>query len=413
MTLEQIQDLKKRHDNAVAAMRDAATALSVEGLTDVRKSELEATFAKAEKEQEQAYQSFQRSQKAFEAEKRSAELFYDNEERSGRANDKRNPEEVNADFNAVFRKYMIQGEARMTDAERSILEKRGTSTLIAGTNSLGGFTVPVSLANQIIQSMKAYGGVLEVANLLLTDSGNTLNFPTNNDTSAKAVLVAEGSAATVQDTTFAQVAVGAYTYRDLIKLSKELIQDSAFDIEAYVANLMGTRFGRAANESCTTGTGSSQPQGVVTGSTLGKTAASATAITFAEILDLVHSVDPEYRRNGRFMMHDNVLAYIKKLSIGASDARPLWQPSFIVGEPATIDGFQYVINQDMDSTINTASKLILFGDFSKYLVRQSRALEILRNEYLYMGTGEIGLFGFARWDAKLLDTAAVKHLITA
>jgi HK97 family phage major capsid protein len=249
--------------------------------------------------------------------------------------------------------------------------------------------------------------------LLLTDSGNTLNFPTNNDTSAKAVLVAEGSAATVQDTTFAQVAVGAYTYRDLIKLSKELIQDSAFDIEAYVANLMGTRFGRAANESCTTGTGSSQPQGVVTGSTLGKTAASATAITFAEILDLVHSVDPEYRRNGRFMMHDNVLAYIKKLSIGASDARPLWQPSFIVGEPATIDGFQYVINQDMDSTINTASKLILFGDFSKYLIRQSRALEILRNEYLYMGTGEIGLFGFARWDAKLLDTAAVKHLITA
>jgi HK97 family phage major capsid protein len=394
-------------------MRDAATALSVEGLTDVRKSELEATFDKAEKEQEQAYQSFQRSQKAFEAEKRSAELFYENEERGGRANDKRNPEEVSADFNAVFRKYMIQGEARMTDAERSILEKRGTNTLIAGTNSLGGFTVPVSLANQIIESMKAYGGVLEVANLLLTDSGNTLNFPTNNDTSAKAVLVAEGSAATVQDTTFAQVAVGAYTYRDLIKLSKELIQDSAFDIEAYVANLMGTRFGRAANESCTTGTGSSQPQGVVTGSTLGKTAASATAITFAEILDLVHSVDPEYRRNGRFMMHDNVLAYIKKLSIGASDARPLWQPSFIVGEPATIDGFQYVINQDMDSTINTASKLILFGDFSKYLVRQSRALEILRNEYLYMGTGEIGLFGFARWDAKLLDTAAVKHLITA
>ncbi|MFN9114564.1 MAG: phage major capsid protein, partial [Bacteroidota bacterium] len=376
---------------AVSAMKEAASALNVEGLTDVRKSELEATFAKAEKEQEEAYQSFQRSQKAFEAEKRSAELFYENEERGGRANDKRNPEEVNADFNAVFRKYMIQGEARMTDAERSILEKRGTNTLIAGTNSLGGFTVPVSLANQIIESMKAYGGVLEVANLLLTDSGNTLNFPTNNDTSAKAVLVAEGSAATVQDTTFAQVAVGAYTYRDLIKLSKELIQDSAFDIEAYVANLMGTRFGRAANESCTTGTGSSQPQGVVTGSTLGKTAASATAITFAEILDLVHSVDPEYRRNGRFMMHDNVLAYIKKLSIGASDARPLWQPSFIVGEPATIDGFQYVINQDMDSTINTASKLILFGDFSKYLVRQSRALEILRNEYLYMGTGEIGL----------------------
>jgi HK97 family phage major capsid protein len=255
--------------------------------------------------------------------------------------------------------------------------------------------------------------MLQVSDILITDGGNPLNFPTNDDTSAKAVLVSEGGSATVQDTTFAQKTLNAFMYRDLVKLSYELIQDSAFDIEAYIVRLMGTRFGRAANESLTTGTGSSQPNGVVTASTLGKTAASATAFTFAEVLDLVHSVDPEYRRNGRFMMHDAVLASIKKLSIGASDARPLWQPSFIVGEPATIDGFQYTINQDMDSTINAASKIILFGDFRQYLVRQVRTLQISRNESLYMATGEIGYFGFARWDGELLNTAAVKHLITA
>ena len=410
---QEIRDLQARQAAAYDAMKDAVKELSREGLSEVRKSELDEVFSKAEADQARIEKQLRALEAAEAAEKRRAEQFFEKEDQAGRTADKRDQKEVEAEERAAFNSWLRQGMNNLTNEQRTMIQKRGTSTLIAGTNSLGGFTVPTDLANRIIESMKAYGGMLSVADILITDGGNPLNFPTNDDTSAKAVLVSEGGSATVQDTTFAQKTLNAFMYRDLVKLSYELIQDSAFDIEAYIVRLMGTRFGRAANESLTTGTGSSQPNGVVTASTLGKTAASATAFTFAEVLDLVHSVDPEYRRNGRFMMHDSVLAYIKKLSIGASDARPLWQPSFIVGEPATIDGFQYVINQDMDSTINTASKIILFGDFRQYLVRQVRTLQISRNESLYMATGEIGYFGFARWDGELLNTAAVKHLITA
>ena len=410
---QEIRDLQARQAAAYDAMKDAVKELSREGLSEVRKSELDEVFNKAEADQARIEKQLRALEAAEAAEKRRAEQFFEKEDQAGRTADKRDQKEVEAEERAAFNAWLRQGMNNLSNEQRTMIQKRGTSTLIAGTNSLGGFTVPTDLANRIIESMKAYGGMLQVSDILITDGGNPLNFPTNDDTSAKAVLVSEGGSATVQDTTFAQKTLNAFMYRDLVKLSYELIQDSAFDIEAYIVRLMGTRFGRAANESLTTGTGSSQPNGVVTASTLGKTAASATAFTFAEVLDLVHSVDPEYRRNGRFMMHDSVLAYIKKLSIGASDARPLWQPSFIVGEPATIDGFQYVINQDMDSTINTASKIILFGDFRQYLVRQVRTLQISRNESLYMATGEIGYFGFARWDGELLNTAAVKHLITA
>lgn len=410
---QEIRDLQARQAAAYDAMKDAVKELSREGLSEVRKSELDEVFNKAEADQARIEKQLRALEAAEAAEKRRAEQFFEKEDQAGRTAEKRDQKEVEAEERAAFNSWLRQGMNNLTNEQRTMIQKRGTSTLIAGTNSLGGFTVPTDLANRIIESMKAYGGMLSVADILITDGGNPLNFPTNDDTSAKAVLVSEGGSATVQDTTFAQKTLNAFMYRDLVKLSYELIQDSAFDIEAYIVRLMGTRFGRAANESLTTGTGSSQPNGVVTASTLGKTAASATAFTFAEVLDLVHSVDPEYRRNGRFMMHDSVLAYIKKLSIGASDARPLWQPSFIVGEPATIDGFQYTINQDMDSTIGAASKIILFGDFRQYLVRQVRTLQISRNESLYMATGEIGYFGFARWDGELLNTAAVKHLITA
>lgn len=410
---QEIRDLQARQAAAYDAMKDAVKELSREGLSEVRKSELDEVFNKAEADQAKIEKQLRALEAAEAAEKRRAEQFFEKEDQAGRTADKRDQKEIEAEERAAFNSWLRQGMNNLSNEQRTMIQKRGTSTLIAGTNSLGGFTVPTDLANRIIEAMKAYGGMLQVSDILITDGGNPLNFPTNDDTSAKAVLVSEGGSATVQDTTFAQRTLNAFMYRDLVKLSYELIQDSAFDIEAYIVRLMGTRFGRAANESLTTGTGSGQPNGVVTASTLGKTAASATAFTFAEIIDLIHSVDPEYRRNGRFMMHDSVLAYIKKLSIGASDARPLWQPSFIVGEPATIDGYQYTINQDMDSTINTASKIILFGDFRQYLVRQVRTLQISRNESLYMATGEIGYFGFARWDGELLNTAAVKHLITA
>lgn len=413
MTVSQFNELRKKHNEALAAMKEAAAAMN--GADEARKAELEQKFNKAEADQEGAYQELRRAEKLIEAERRAAENFAEREEFEGKSSDKRDAKEIAEAEARAFYKMISGGVGSLTTEERQLLrpEKRGTNVQVVGTDSLGGYLVPTTLSTRLFEAMKAYGGVLQVANTISTDGGGPLNFPTLDDTGAAAVLVAESGASTVQDMTFGQKTLNAYMYRDLMKVSYELLQDSAIDIEALITRNMGVRFGRAANTSLTTGSGSSQPNGVVTASTLGKTAASATAITFAEILDLVNSVDPAYRGNARFMFHDNTLTALKKLSIGSGDARPLWQPSFAVGEPATIDGYQYTINQDMDSSINAASKLILFGDFSYYLVRQVRNLSILRNDALYMANGQIGLFGFARWDGELMNTSAVKHLITA
>jgi HK97 family phage major capsid protein len=148
---------------------------------------------------------------------------------------------------------------------------------------------------------------------------------------------------------------------------------------------------------------------------LGKTTASASAITFAEVLDLKHSIDPAYRNSPSFgfMFHDVVLAYLKKLSIGSSDAQPLWQPSFREGEPDRIDGTRYWVNQDMDNTINTASKIMLCGDFSKYIVRISQDMMVARRDELYSEAGLVGFQAWMRFDGELVNTSAVKHMLTA
>jgi HK97 family phage major capsid protein len=149
---------------------------------------------------------------------------------------------------------------------------------------------------------------------------------------------------------------------------------------------------------------------------LGRTAASATAITLGELIDLSHEVDPAYRASPTcgYMMNDKILAVIKKLSLAATNmGAGTWQPSFRDGAPATINGFPYWVNQDMVSTVATATRTVLFGDFSKYNVRIAKDMTILRNDALHMATGEVGFYAHARWDGELFDTTAVKHLVQA
>jgi HK97 family phage major capsid protein len=402
------RDLIDKRSRIFTQMEDFEMQSRVEGLTEARKAELEESFYRAEKEHAEISKQIERMQSIDEARKREVAQMDEDP-------NFRNEKEREIEYYEVFEKLMRRGKQVLSGPELAVLEKRGTDTQIAGTDSLGGYTVPTDLQNRIIEAMKSYSGILSAATIFSTAGGNPINWPFNDDTSATAVLTAESAAVAVGDTTFSQIAMSAYKYTTLVKLSNELLRDTAFNLEQYFTNIMAKRFGRAMNTSCTTGSGSSQPQGVVTGSTLGKTAAATTAITFQEIIDLKHSVDPEYRMgpSSGFMLHDVVLAYLKKLSIGSGDARPLWQPSYVVGEPDTIDGSRYWINQGMDSSINAASKLILYGDFSTYLIRQVQGMEIKRNDALYMNTDEVGFYGFARWDGKLTDTTAVKHLITA
>jgi HK97 family phage major capsid protein len=168
------------------------------------------------------------------------------------------------------------------------------------------------------------------------------------------------------------------------------------------------------NTYLTTGTGTAQPNGVVTAATASGVTAAASALDRDDLIDLIHSVDIAYRNSpgSRLMFSDSTLAAIKKLTVGSADDRPLWSPSMREGEPDRIDGVPYVINNDMAS-IGTGNISVLYGDFQKYCVRLVKGIQMVRLNELYAANRSVGFFAFARMDGELLDSKALKSLVHA
>ncbi len=316
----------------------------------------------------------------------------------------------------AFEKYLRNGMSSLNANERSMMaELRGTSTQVAGTDSLGGFLVPQDFSNELDIATLFTGEVERLAKKLNTAGGALLDYPTINDTATDAGLTNEAAAVTVQDMTFANAQLSAYNYASQVRVSMQLLQDNAFDLNAFLAESMGERIARATNAAFTTGSGSSQPQGIITGATLGNTAASATAIAADDILDLVHSLDPSYRNKASFglMAHDNVIAAIRALGIGSSNDFPIFIPSMAAGEPDKLFGYNLYYNNDMASAITTGQKTLLAADFSKFVVRTAGGVQFVRLNERYMDELEVGYVAFARKDSKVLDTRAVKYLAQA
>ena len=295
-------------------------------------------------------------------------------------------------------------------AKREYQEKRALSV----TTTAGGHTIPEGFVNELERALLAFGGVRQVASVIRTDSGNDLPWPSVNDTGNAGVLLAINTqVATDTDPAFGQVVFKAYKYSSkCVLVPTELLEDSAFDMASLLGSLLGERLGRISNTQQTTGSGSSQPNGVVTASSEGKEAASASAITFDEVLDLIHSVDRAYRDQSSFMFHDSTLKAIRKLKDG--EGQYLWQPSLQVGAPPQILGYPFVVNNDM-AEIGTGNKTILFGDMSKYKIREVRGVRMLRLVERYKDFDQDGFLAFLRMDANLVDagTNPIKHLVQA
>jgi len=286
-----------------------------------------------------------------------------------------------------------------------------------GTNSAGGFLAPTGFVNSLEVALKQYDAVRKVADVFRTEGGNPLPWPTMNDTTVVGTLLAENAQVSEAAATFGQKTFGAYKITSgLILVSAELDEDSAFDMTATIGESLGERLGRGWAGYHATGTGSSQPGGIVTGSTLGKTTAGAAVITADEIIDLFHSVDPAYRDNPGvgFMMHDNVAAVVRKLK--DSENRYLWdldtmrngQPSLLLGKPVTI-------NQSMQATVATATKTMLFGDMKKMKVRDAGPVRIRRLVERYADYDQVGFIAFQRGDSGVLNAGSgpIKHLLQA
>lgn len=315
----------------------------------------------------------------------------------------------------AFSKYLRHGMGSLNAQERSMIQKRGTATQIAGTDSLGGYLVPQEFSNELDVATLFTGEVERLAKKLNTASGGLLDYPTVDDTGAasNANLVSEATAVTVQDMTFANAQLSAYNYSSLVKVSQQLLQDSAFDLNSFLVEAMGERISRATNAAFTTGTGSSQPQGIVTNSTKGADAGTATAITADDILNLIYSVDASYRNKPSFglMAHDNIISAIRALGVGQTNDFPIFIPSLEIGQPDRVMGIPIYVNNDMDSTIATTKKTLLAADFSKFVVRNAGGVQMLRLNERFADELEVGFVAYKRSDSKVLNNAAVKHLL--
>lgn len=340
---------------------------------------------------------------------------------------------------AAFRSFLKHGmnpaTTRMTAEERQLiteLRDMGTAGQGAypGITSGGGVFVPVGFVNRVEDAMKYYGPMLNggqgMPEIMPTDSGQPLPFPTDNDTTISGELIGENQVVTSQDVTLGSVMLGAYKFSTkMVKVSMELLQDSAFDIEGFLIRKFAERTGRILNTKFTTGAGTTEPFGIVTQSTSGGTAvgansndgsSAANTIGSDDLTTLEHAVDILYRRNAHYMMHDSVLAAIKKVK--DKYGRPLWMPGISVGAPDTINGYPYAPNNDMDQLQTAATsptvtrKTLLFGSMEKYVIRRVKNMTVLRLEERFADYGQVAFIGFSRYDGALIDagTHPVKYL---
>lgn len=396
---------------------DPARAADLEKQHDKAMSDFDALSAKVEREQKLADVEKRLGENA-EAEARARReanrpAFPAGEARNGGA----------VDYRSAFHAYLkAQGNVAAMDSEARAVLERGFASVEhraqTTTAAAGGYTVPVELANILTQSMLAWGPMYDpgITTEIVTAGGGVITMPTVNDTASVVVKHTEGTTLTDDggsDVVFGEKRLEAYPFNtEWLRVSKELVDDSIFNMEQLLGSLLGERLGRRANLELTVGDGTGDPNGIVTASTLGKTAAAVAAITWDEVLDLEHSVDPAYRVGPRvrYMFNDSVLLALRKLKDG--DGNYLWQMGNVqAGIPPTFNGRPYSINQAMAS-LGTGNKVMLFGDFSKYYVRKvgSPLIGAIQDKDFWPG---FGIAGYIRFDGELADTAAVKHLINA
>lgn len=311
----------------------------------------------------------------------------------------------------AFNAYLRGGMQNIPSDLRPIAEARFQNALGTGPDTAGGFLVPEGFYQQIISAELAFGGMMEVATMIDTATGNAIPIPTDNDTSNKGAILNENTVASEQDITFGAVTLSAYTYSSkMIRVPNQLLQDSAFNLDSWLTTKLAERIARVLNDHMTTGTGANQPMGAVTAATLGVTAASASDITFDELaFDLPHSVDPAYRMNARFMFADSTLKVLKKKKDG--EGQYLWSSGVAMREPDRLAGYPYTINQSMDA-IGSGKKPVLFGDFSKYMIRRVAGVQVLRLSERFADYNQVAFLAFQRWDGNLVDagTHPLKYL---
>lgn len=321
---------------------------------------------------------------------------------------------------ALYAKWLRNGFDEFSP-EDTALYNSIRNTMSVGTNSQGGYTVSTEVAKQVLDALKAFGGMRTVANVIQTAMGNPISYPTSDGTAEVGELVAENASAAALDASFGTIALNVYKFSSkIITVPWELLQDSSVDVEAFVRHRLVTRLGRVTNTKFTVGSGSSEPNGLITAASIGKTGATGqtTTVIYDDLVDLQHSVDPAYRQLGNtgWMMNDDSIRVIRKIKDG--QGRPLFIPGYeealpVAGVPGyipdTLMGRPITINQDVAKMAANAVS-IAFGDFSFYTIRDVMQVEMFRfTDSVYTSKGQVGFLAWCRSGGNFVDVGgAVK-----
>ena len=282
------------------------------------------------------------------------------------------------------------------------------NALQEGTDSEGGYLVPDEYERTLVEALEEKNMFRQLAKVIRTSSGDR-KIPVVA-TKGTASWIDEEGAYTESDDSFGQVSIGAYKVGTMIKVSEELLNDSVFDLESYIAKEFARRIGAKEEEAFFTGDGSGKPLGILAatgGAETGVTAASSTAVTADELMDLFYSLKSPYRKKAVWVLNDSTIKAVRKLK--DSTGQYLWQPSLVAGTPDTLLGRPMKTSAYMP-VIAAGAKTIAFGDFSYYWIADRQGRSFKRLNELYAANGQVGFLGFQRVDGKLVLSEAVKVL---
>lgn len=282
------------------------------------------------------------------------------------------------------------------------------NALQIGTDSEGGYLVPDEFERTLVESLEEQNIFRQLASVITTSSGDR-KIPVVA-TKGSASWVDEEGVIPESDDAFGQVSIGAYKLGTIIKVSEELLNDSIFNLESYIAREFARRIGTKEEEAFFVGDGTGKPTGIFNatgGAEVGVTASGVKAITLDEIMDLFYSLKAPYRKNAVFTMNDSTVKAIRKLKDG--NGQYIWQPSITAGQPDTI------LNRPIKTSsyvpaLDAGKKAIAFGDFSYYWVADRQGRSFQRLNELYAATGQVGFRATQRVDGKLILPEAIKVL---
>lgn len=407
MTIKQLREQRAAKATEARKLLDENTG---ESWTDAISAQVDAIYAEIDKIDAQIERL--EKQATIDAEKREDDASKEARERELRNLNPEQRERVSA-YSAAFKNFLIRGERGITAEEANIL-RAGIQAAQSGQQSNGaegGYLVPTGWGASLLETLKSFGGMRNVASMIQTSSGNPIPWPTVDETNVEGEIVAENQPATDQDITFGTTQIGAYKFSSKVfTIPIELLMDQGegIDIEAFIRRAAGTRIFRIQNRLFTTGTGTNQPLGQVTAAPVGKVGATGKTsdVDFDDLTDLEHSVDPAYRMmpGVGWMFHDTTLRDLKKKK--DADDRPIWVPGHTVKEPDTINGYGYTINQDMP-VMAADAKSIVFGKLDEYLIRDVLEVTLFRfDDSAFMKKGQIGFLAWARADGRPITAGA-------